>query len=108
LSLQNLKWVEKMPRKRLDKELWSEIRIRVWERDSQKCTNCKIEITLDKCHIDHIISGILGTNRLQNLRTLCPRCHVLRADIRHQGMIARALKKGIILPGWREDVWGDN
>ena len=97
-----------MPRKRLDKELWIEKRIQVWESDGHKCTRCKVDTTIDECHIDHIKSGILGSNRLENLRTLCPRCHVLRADIRHQGMIPKALIKGIIQPGWREHVWDDN
>ncbi|WBL15112.1 HNH endonuclease [Sutcliffiella sp. NC1] len=96
-----------MPRKRLDKELWAERRIQVWERDSRKCTRCKIDITIDRCHIDHIKSGLLGTNKLENLRTLCSRCHVLRADIRHQGMIAKALQQGIIEVGWRNHVWED-
>jgi hypothetical protein len=30
---------------------------------------------------------------------------VLRADLRHRGMIAKALKDGIIPPKWRELVW---
>jgi hypothetical protein len=33
--------------------------------------------------------------------------HVLRADHRHRGMVANALKLGIIPPNWRELVWGD-
>jgi 5-methylcytosine-specific restriction enzyme A len=97
-----------MPRKRLDKELWDDIRIKVWERDSKKCTKCNVDISIDECHIDHIKSGILGTNKLENLRTLCRRCHVLRADLRHQGMISKALLQGIISPGWREQVWDEN
>ena len=43
----------------------------------------------------------------QNSRrlALCRRCHVLRADKRHRGMIANALRDGIIPPNWRELVW---
>lgn len=96
-----------MPRKRPDKELWSEIRIKVWERDLKKCTKCGVELSIDECHIDHIKSGILGTNELKNLRTLCRKCHVLRADVRHQGMIPKAILQGIITPGWRDQVWDD-
>jgi hypothetical protein len=64
-------------------------------------------VPLDEAHIDHIQSGMLGTNRDTNLRVLCQRCHVLRADRRHQGMIAAALRAGIIPPDWRRLVWDD-
>jgi len=40
-----------------------------------------------------------------SLRTLCRRCHVLRKDMRHRGMIASALRDGIIPPDWRGLVW---
>ncbi len=40
-----------------------------------------------------------------NLRTLCRRCHVLRKDFGHRGMIGKALKDGIIGPGWRNETW---
>lgn len=96
-----------MPRKRLSRELWREKRELVWERDGRACTHCGLPVALNKCHIDHIRSGKLGTNKFSNLRTLCRRCHVLRADFRHRGMIANALKDGIIPPNWRELVWED-
>jgi len=83
------------------------IRPAVWNRDNGKCVRCDIQLKLEECHIDHIKSGKLGTNQLNNLRTLCRRCHVLRADLRHQGMIAKALKEGIIPHNWREHVWED-
>lgn len=60
---------------------------------------------LNVAHIDHIRSGRTGTNHDTNLRTLCRRCHTLRADPRHRGMIASALRRGIIPPNWRELVW---
>lgn len=94
-----------MPRKRLCKELWNAIRYTVWIRDEKKCCHCRLPISLSECHIDHIISGKSGTNELKNLRTLCRRCHVLRYDPRHRGMIAKALRDGIIPPDWRKLVW---
>ena len=98
-----------MPRKRQPKEIWEETREKVWKRDRGYCQGpyCKYAspLPLNKCHIDHIISGKLGTNALSNLRVLCRRCHVLRCDFRHRGMIAKALKDGIIPPDWRELVW---
>lgn len=96
-----------MPRKRPPRIIWRELRRVVWNRDKRKCTNCQVELILDQAHIDHIVSGKLGTNKISNLRTLCYRCHVLRADIRHRGMIGKALKKGIIPPNWRGEIWGD-
>lgn len=96
-----------MPRKRPPREVWLELRRIVWERDRHKCTRCEVGVTLAECHIDHRRSGKLGTNDLANLRTLCRRCHVLRADSRHRGMIARALADEIIPPDWRHLVWED-
>lgn len=95
-----------MPKKRPPKEVWvTNIRPMIWKRDERKCKRCEVPVSLEECHIDHIKSGKLGTNQLNNLRTLCRRCHVLRMDHRHQGMIAKALKDGIIPPNWRELVW---
>ncbi|WP_328014458.1 HNH endonuclease [Metabacillus fastidiosus] len=83
-------------------------RERIWLRDNQRCVRCKVLVGLNKCHIDHIKSGKLGTNEDNNLRTLCIRCHVLRADLRHSGMRAKAIAKGIIPPNWRSLVWEDH
>lgn len=61
--------------------------------------------TRDTAHIDHIQSDKNATNTDENLRLLCRRCHMLRSDFRHRGMIAQALKDEIIPPNWRELVW---
>ena len=94
-----------MPRHRPPQEVWEEIRRLVWERDNRGCVHCNTLQNLEEANIDHIKSGKNATNELKNLRTLCRRCHVLRADKRHRGMIARALRDGIIPPNWRELVW---
>jgi len=101
-----------MPKSRQSREIWKDItRPKVWQRDRGRCQGpyCKDKpewsIALEICHIDHIRSGRLSSNCLDNLRVLCRRCHVLRADKRHRGMVARALKDGIIPPNWRELVW---
>lgn len=97
-----------MPKKRPPKEIWKEtLRPIVWKRDGHRCIHCGVTLTLEECHIDHIRSGKLGSNKLSELRTLCRRCHVLRADNRHRGMIAAALRDGIIPPDWRGLVWED-
>jgi len=89
-------------------KVWKEnIRPIIWKRDNHSCVRCNIKLALNECHIDHIKSGKLGTNKLSNLRTLCRACHVLRADHRHQGMIAKALEDGIIPPNWRDYVWDE-
>ncbi len=94
-----------MPRRRPPAEIWQGLRQKVWQRDGKRCVRCKAEVVLAECHIDHIQSGKLGTNSMKNLRTLCRRCHVLRADFRHRGMIASALRDGIIPPNWRDLIW---
>jgi len=94
-----------MPKKRPPKEVWIELRKIVWERDGKICVHCLTPVELEECNIDHIKSGKSGNNKLSNLRTLCKRCHVLRSDSRHRGMIAKALKDDVIPPDWRELVW---
>ena len=94
-----------MPKKRQPREIWRETRLKILERDNYCCIRCMIAVTVETAHIDHIQSGKLGSNHTSNLRTLCRRCHVLRADSRHRGMTAQALKEGIIPVNWRELVW---
>lgn len=91
-------------------EIWQQLRHQVWERDGGRCGGPYCigapPLMLRHAHIDHIIPlSRGGINALWNLRTLCRRCHVLRADIAHQGMIAAALRDGLIPPDWRSLVW---
>lgn len=97
-----------MPKTRLSKGLWRAKRLLVLERAGFCCVHCGCKVAVDTGHVDHIRSGKLGDNAMKNLRTLCRRCHVLRADNRHRGMIAHALRDGIIPPNWRELVWEDD
>lgn len=99
---------------RQPREIWRETRRKVWEHDAHKCQSplqpplCKGKpvIELLKCHIDHILPNKQGgKNVIHNLRVLCPTCHALRANNQHRGMIASALKKGLIPPDWRGLVW---
>jgi len=94
-----------MPKKRPPREVWDALRLMVLVRDKNRCVRCKTPVAVDTAHIDHIVSGKQGTNKLSNLRTLCRRCHVLRACHRHQGMIAKALADGVIPADWRPLVW---
>lgn len=102
-----------MPHKRPPREIWRKTRRRIWERDQGRCQGpyCTDlpawSLPLNKAHIDHIVSGKHGSNADDNLRLLCRRCHVLRLDGRHRGMIAVALRDGIIPPSWRELLWED-
>lgn len=101
-----------MPRHRPPAEIWLELRRKVWRRDGGYCRGpyCRGNppISLGDCHIDHIQSGKLAGNNLDNLRVLCRRCHALRADHRHRGMIAAALSAGLIPPNWRPFVWAED
>lgn len=94
-----------MPKSRQPREIWGATRRRVLERDGFRCVHCSCGVTEETAHIDHIKSGKLAGNEMGNLRTLCRRCHVLRLDHRHRGMIASALRDGIIPANWRELVW---
>jgi 5-methylcytosine-specific restriction enzyme A len=95
-----------MPKKRTPYSTWSKnIRPIIWKRDNYSCIRCKTVLTLNECHIDHIISGLKGTNKLENLRTLCKRCHVLRIDNRHRKLIYKALKDRLIPVNWRDHLW---
>ncbi|MGP1906796.1 HNH endonuclease [Metabacillus sp. JX24] len=96
-----------MPKKRQPKEVWTVTRKRIWLRDKKCCVRCKVNVEINTCHIDHIKSGKLGSNEDSNLRTLCRKCHVLRADLKHRGMVAKALADGIIPSNWRHFVWED-
>lgn len=96
-----------MPKSRQPKEVWRETRRKVWGRDGRRCVRCLMPQRLDECHIDHIKSGKNAGNEMPNLRTLCRYCHVLRADIRHRGMIGKALQDGTIPADWRGLVWED-
>lgn len=94
-----------MPKHRPPREVWAALREAVWNRDRRCCTRCDRRVMLNRCQIDHIESGKRGTNKFSNLRTLCRRCHELRADSRHRGMTAKGLQDGTIPPNWRELVW---
>jgi 5-methylcytosine-specific restriction protein A len=94
-----------MPKSRQPKEIWQVTRLRVLERDGYCCVRCQVPLGIDTAQVDHIQSGKRGDNRMSNLRTLCRRCHVLRADHRHRGMTAKAIADGIIPPDWRSLVW---
>ena len=94
-----------MPKKRQPREIWAATRIKILERDNYQCVRCFTKVAIETAHIDHIQSGKHGTNHAVNLRTLCRRCHVLRADMRHRGMIAQALADSIIPADWRSLVW---
>lgn len=94
-----------MPKRRQPKEIWQQTRRKVWERDNGECVHCLLPVALNECNIDHIKSGKLAGNELSNLRTLCKKCHVLRIDKRHRGMISRALRDGLISPDWRSELW---
>lgn len=94
-----------MPKKRQPREVWQKTRLRILNRDGYQCVRCTIVVTVSTAHIDHIVSGKHGKNTDDNLRTLCRRCHVLRIDFRHRGMIAKALADEIIPANYRELMW---
>jgi 5-methylcytosine-specific restriction protein A len=100
-------------RRQLSSE-WQATRTRIWRRDNGHCQGpyCHhrpfYSLPLNAAQIDHILERSKGgTDTDANLRTLCRRCHCLRASIAHQGMIAAALREGLIPSDWRSLVWDD-
>ena len=95
-----------MPKIRSPYQTWkNNLRPIIWNRDNCSCVRCNKKLVLTECNIDHIVSGLKGTNKISNLRTLCRRCHVLRKDHRHRAMIYKALKDKIVPVNWREHLW---
>lgn len=103
--------------KRQPLEQWKVTRNLIYIRDEGLCQSpknkppkvnglCQITVSLNTAHIDHIrplSSG--GSNHASNLRTLCPVCHALRLDRKHDGMRNKLVKKGLIPVNWRQFVW---
>lgn len=93
--------------------LWQLKRKKIWLRDGCCCQSplqpplCtgKPYISLHRCHIDHIVTGKRGSNLDDNLRTLCPVCHALRTNRRHQGLTDRLLEQKKLPENWRELTW---
>ena len=101
-----------MKRHRQPEALWQQTRQRVWQRDQGRCQGpyCRTQpqgsLPLTQAHIDHIVELCRGgSNADSNLRTLCRRCHVLRANLSHRGLIAPALRDAVIPADWRPLVW---
>jgi len=100
-------------------EQWELTRQRIYQRDRGICQSpshappknnklCMGEVQLRVAHIDHIrplSSG--GSNHASNLRTLCPICHALRLDRKHDGMRNSLVKKGLIPINWKQFVWDE-
>ncbi|WP_343837611.1 HNH endonuclease signature motif containing protein [Salinibacillus aidingensis] len=74
------------------------IRPIIWKRDKRRCVKCQEKVALTDCHIDHKNAGIMGSNKISELRTLCKSCHALRSCYLHRGLTARAIEVGIIPP----------
>lgn len=104
--------LEMVRSRRQPSSLWQETRTRIWRRDSGRCQGpyCQHQspysLCLEDAHIDHILElSQGGADSDDNLRTLCRRCHCLRASIAHHGMVASALRDGVVPPNWRALVW---
>jgi 5-methylcytosine-specific restriction endonuclease McrA len=100
--------------RRQPREIWRVTRRKVWERDEKKCVRCGKAVALvgswrklTGCHIDHIKSGMMGTNKMSNLRTLCVLCHATREDRRHRALTMRLVREGLLPPDWHGLTWAD-
>lgn len=60
---------------------WAKRRKIVYDRDGGRCRRCGVTISLDKCHIHHIVRRSQGgAHSLENLVTLCRDCHSLMPE----------------------------
>lgn len=69
---------------------WEQVREAIVERDNHRCTNCtRPEWAVNALHVDHIVSrGQGGSDRFNNLHTLCEQCH----KAKHEDGLAPMLK----------------
>lgn len=59
---------------------WGQIREAIIERDNHRCTNCtRPDWAVEAFHVDHIVPrGCGGSDRFDNLHTLCEQCHMAK------------------------------
>jgi hypothetical protein len=59
---------------------WGQIRGAIIDRDNHRCTNCtKPDWAVEAFHVDHIVPrGCGGSDRFENLHTLCEQCHMAK------------------------------
>lgn len=95
-------------RRRLSFKRWQEIRFKIWCRDLYRCVHCGERVSFKKAHIDHRIPICdFGTDRQDNLRCLCVRCHSLRRDPSHDKLRRKSFDKGIIPKNFIDLLWDD-
>jgi 5-methylcytosine-specific restriction endonuclease McrA len=59
--------------------VWKRIRLEVIARDRLRCQDCNISAPIGGLIVHHIVEKSQGgTDRLDNLVTLCGNCHLLR------------------------------
>lgn len=101
-----------MPRQRPEPSIWAKQRRQAWETYGGLCQGpyCrgKPPLPLSQVQIDHQYSGKLANNAQRFLRPLCKRCHALRLDYRHRGLIVKALQQNLIPPDWRQFLWDND
>lgn len=70
------------PRKSSRKSNWGKKRLRIFERDSFKCTYCGVVGTEDILTVDHIVSQSSGgKDNEENLTTACQFCNNLKGSM---------------------------
>lgn len=59
---------------------WSSLRLKIFKRDNNTCSNCKEQKSNGNLHLDHIIALSLGGSMWDevNLQTLCHYCHKVK------------------------------
>jgi 5-methylcytosine-specific restriction endonuclease McrA len=79
---------QKRPRLRLEQTAYAELRKQVLKRDRWRCRNCGSAENLQVHHMN--LRSRLGDDCIENLITLCARCHERLhriAGSRHAGLV---------------------
>jgi group II intron reverse transcriptase/maturase len=68
---------------------WTDLRLRVIDRDGGRCRLCQAPVAADQCQVDHLrpvasFKRPVDANYLENLWTLCIACHQKKTELDRQ------------------------
>lgn len=79
------------------------VRKATYLRDSWKCRHCGNRSTLDPHHVIHRSAG--GEHALNNLLTLCRKCHDDEHDGRLEIRVIKLLENDLVVEFWCRKGW---
>lgn len=79
------------------------LRKAVYNRDEWKCRHCGNRQMLDPHHVQHRSAG--GEHAMNNLLTLCRKCHDDEHDGRLVIEVVEVLPTDLVVKFWRQKGW---